>query len=185
MSPEERFREMFEATYPVVVRYARHRGLAGQDLEDLLSATFEVAWRRFDRVPAGEGAVPWLLTVAHNHLRNHRRRLARERGMLERLAAPEPVWDSSPSRVSWQEIRRALDRLSDSERELILLIAWDELTPAQAAGVLGLSAGATRTRLHRARAKLTDSLSGGSARGRTSVPRALADGIAAMRRPGA
>ena len=154
MSPEARFREMFDATYPVVARYARHRGISGDDLEDLVSATYEVAWRRFDQVPAGDEALPWLLGVALNHLRNHRRRLARDRGLLERLPAPEPMPGPSTPGVSWREIRAALERLSATDRELVILVAWDELTPAQAADVLGLTPGASRTRLHRARVKL-------------------------------
>jgi RNA polymerase sigma factor (sigma-70 family) len=154
MSPEARFREMFEATYAVVARYARHRGLSGQDLEDLLSATYEVAWRRFDQVPGGDGALPWLLVVALNQLRNHRRRLIRDRGLLQRLPPPEHWPGPSAPAVTWREIRVALDGLSADDRELLLLVAWDGLSPAQAAAVLGLSAGVVRTRLHRARQKL-------------------------------
>jgi RNA polymerase sigma-70 factor, ECF subfamily len=159
MEAEARFRALFDATYPTVARYARHRGLAGGDAEDLVSATYEVAWRRLDVVPAGDGAVPWLLTVAHNHLRNHRRRLARDRRLVERLPPPEPVpAPSEPTAVGWREIRRALDALSDDDRELVLLVAWDGLTPGQAASILGLTPAAGRTRLHRARGRLADSL---------------------------
>jgi RNA polymerase sigma-70 factor (ECF subfamily) len=158
MSIEARFREMFDATYPVVARYARHRGLSGEDLEDLVSATFEVAWRRFDQVPTGDEALPWLLGVALNHLRNHRRRVARDQGLLERLPAPEPVPGPSTPGVSWREIRVALERLSATDRELVMLVAWDELRPAQAGRVLGLTPGASRTRLHRARIKLAAGL---------------------------
>jgi RNA polymerase sigma factor (sigma-70 family) len=102
MSPEAQFREMFNATYPVVVRYARHRGVSGHDLEDLVSATFEVAWRRFDQFPAGDRALPWLLGVAQNHLRSHRRRLARDRGLLQRLSAP----DSAHAAAAWSRCMR-------------------------------------------------------------------------------
>jgi DNA-directed RNA polymerase specialized sigma24 family protein len=74
---------------------------------------------------------------------------------LERLPAPEnapPPLD--PSIVTWRNIREALDTLSADDRELVLLVAWDGLSPAQAGGVLGLTPVAARSRLHRARAKL-------------------------------
>src|SRR3984885_7846391 len=159
MDAETRFRALFDATYPTVARFARHRGLAGHDVDDLLAATYEVAWRRLDVVPAGEGALPWLLTVAHNHLRPHRRRVVRDRALVERLPPPEHVPPpNEPLAVGWREIRRALDALSDEDRELVLLIAWDGLSPAQAANVLGITPAAARTRLHRARARLADLL---------------------------
>lgn len=154
MEPERRFREMFVSTYPALCRYARHRGLSGQDVDDLVAATYEVAWRRLERVPAGEGTLPWLLAVALNHLRNRRRRLERDRRLVERLGAPEQASSSETGGYEWREIRHALDRLSRTDRELVLLVAWDELSPAQAAKVLGLSPGAARTRLHRARTRL-------------------------------
>jgi len=155
MEPEARFRVLFESTYPTLRRYARNRGLSGQDAEDLLAATYEVAWRRFDRVPAGQESIPWLLTVAVNHLRNRQRKLSRERKLVERLAAPDLAPPGPEAGVvDWRELRRALDSLSRLDRELVLLVAWDELTPAAAAAVLGLTPGAARTRLHRTRARL-------------------------------
>ena len=51
------------------------------------------------------------------------------------------------------ELRIALDALTTSERELLLLVAWDGLTPAEAAQVLGLTPVAARSRLHRARTR--------------------------------
>jgi RNA polymerase sigma factor (sigma-70 family) len=159
MDAEARFRALFEETYPAVARYARHRGMARPDVDDLVAATYEVAWRKLGAVPAGDGAVPWLLTVAHNHLRNHRRRLARDRALVERLPPPQDVPPpSEPTALGWREIRRALDALTDDDRELVLLVAWDGLSPAQAASVLGLTPAAARTRLHRARARLADLL---------------------------
>ena len=155
MSADARFRALFDATYSSVARYVRHRGLSGQDAEDLVAATYEVAWRRRDAVPIGEQARPWLFAVALNQLRNHRRKRIREQALLERLPAPEnapPPLD--PSIVTWRNIREALDTLSADDRELVLLVAWDGLSPAQAGGVLGLTPVAARSRLHRARAKL-------------------------------
>ena len=51
------------------------------------------------------------------------------------------------------DLRIALAALSDTDRELLLLVAWDGLSPAEAGQVLGLSGVASRSRLHRARAR--------------------------------
>ena len=155
MTREAQFRELFQTTYSILARFGRHRGVVGEDLQDLLADTYEVAWRRFDDLPAGDEALPWLISVARNHLRNHRRRLRRDRGLLGRLGPPEMVvGPGAPGVDDWRAVRQALSRLGAADRELVLLVAWDELSPAQAAAVLGITPGAARTRLHRARSRL-------------------------------
>jgi len=152
---ETRFRGLFDATYPALARYARHRGLSRDDAEDLIASTYEVAWRRIDVVPDGDEALLWLYSVAFNQLRNLRRRARRDRDLTARLPALEVVpapTESDESSVA--AIRRALDSLGANDRELILLIAADGLTAAQAGAVIGCGAVATRTRLHRARKRL-------------------------------
>jgi RNA polymerase sigma-70 factor (ECF subfamily) len=61
-------------------------------------------------------------------------------------------------RADTRQVRQALDALSPDDRELVTLTAWEGLTPAQAGAALGLSPGAARTRLHRARLRLRASL---------------------------
>ena len=151
------FRGVFESTYSALARYAHHRGLSGTDADDLVAGTYEVAWRRLDVVPTGDGTLPWLLAVERNLLRNHWRKQRRERAVTERFGPPQDDGMEIPT-VSWRDIRRALDRLSDEDRELILLVAWDGLAPGQAAAALGLTPGAARTRLHRARGRLAQLL---------------------------
>ena len=55
-------------------------------------------------------------------------------------------------------LRTALNVLADSDRELLLLVAWEGLTPAEAAVALGISPVAARTRLHRARRRARNAL---------------------------
>jgi RNA polymerase sigma-70 factor (ECF subfamily) len=59
-------------------------------------------------------------------------------------------------------IRRKLAELPENERELLLLVAWEGLTPTEAAAVVGIPAGTARSRLHRARARLRARLSDGT-----------------------
>ena len=115
MDAEARFRALFDATYPAVVRFVRHRGLVGHDGEDLIAATYEVAWRRLDVVPMGDAAVPWLLTVALNQLRNHRRRQARDRALVERL--PAPGRECPAARAQYPGVARYSSGLGCARRE--------------------------------------------------------------------
>ena len=57
-------------------------------------------------------------------------------------------------------MHRALAALSDGQREAVVLVEWLGMTDVRAGEVLGVSAGAVRTRLHRARAALRELLRG-------------------------
>jgi RNA polymerase sigma factor (sigma-70 family) len=154
VDPETRFREVFALAYAPLCRYARHRGLTGPDAEDLVAQTMEIAWRRIREMPATE-PLPWLYAVAHNVWRNTARRDRRRRELLARFRArpPDGAWQD-PSGLEPGALRAALASLSDDDQEILRLVAWDGLAPAELAVVLGCSSNAARTRLHRARSRL-------------------------------
>lgn len=154
MDPETRFRAVFELAYAPLCRYARHRGLTGPDAEDLVAQTLEIAWRRIDDMPATE-PLPWLYAVAHNVWRNTARRDRRRRELLARFrVAPPDVTCQDPGALEPGALRAALASLSHDDQEVLRLVAWDGLTPAEVAAVLGCTPTAARTRLHRARRRL-------------------------------
>jgi len=163
MSRDARFRALFSDHYPVVARYVLARGYQAADADDLIAATFEVAWRRLDAVPPDREAVPWLLTVARNLSRNASRKTQRELAVLDRLASSEPVWAGAAGddRSDWNQVRAAVGSLKPLDRDLIVLVAWDELTPREAGEVLGLRPATARSRLHRARQRLAQLLETG------------------------
>ena len=157
MDNPTRFRCLFEQAYPALLRYALHRGLTGPDAGDLVAATLEIAWRRLEDVPAEE-PLPWLYGVARNLLHNQRRQSRRRDAVGSRLADMRGRLTSAdpgePGELDPGALRRALAGLSEGDQELLKLVAWDGLSPAQAADVVGCTAAAARTRLHRARGRL-------------------------------
>jgi len=154
MDPESRFRALFASAYPALGRFARHRGLSDVDAEDLVAGTLEVAWRRIGQVPEDD-PLPWLFAVAHNLLRNHYRAAHRRVAFMARLPIPEPSSaPNEPATLDATVLRVALSQLHDDDQEILRLVAWDGLSPSQAAVVLGCSSAAARTRLHRARQRL-------------------------------
>lgn len=144
---------LFRRHYRDVAAYARRR--AAPDLvEDVVAETFLVAWRRLDEVP--EDARPWLLGVARKTLSTQRRAGARRLSLLSKIAAqPAPRGTESPDDLG---VADALARLSEGDREAITLVAWDGLSPSEAAVVVGQSAVAFRVRLHRAKKRLRQRL---------------------------
>jgi RNA polymerase sigma factor (sigma-70 family) len=128
--------------------------------DDLVCEVFLRAFaarRDYDR--RWPDARPWLYGIARNVLREHWRRAgAADSGAqaLGDLEASEDPWPEVDARLDaaarLPSLRRALAMLAVADREVLLLVTWEGLTPAEAARALGIPAGTARSRLHRARA---------------------------------
>jgi RNA polymerase sigma-70 factor, ECF subfamily len=145
------FERWFRRHYPRVLAYVLRRLPDRSAAEDLAAETFLIAWRRREKIPADP--LPWLYTVAGNQLRNERRS-ARRRAEVAVRAAAEPAPQHAPVPAETQQIRDALARLGERDREVLMLVTWDGLDRARAAAVLGCSEKTFAVRLHRARRRL-------------------------------
>ena len=144
----ERFEHIYEEHREAVEAFVRRRAPASL-VEDVVSETFLVCWRKLDRVPAEP--LPWLYAVARKTLANQRRSLARE----QRLGDADPVSATGePEPVGDTVLAAAFAALSERDREVLRLIAWEGLSLSQAAVVLRCSALACRVRYHRAKTRL-------------------------------
>ena len=148
---------LFRSYYRDVEAYVRRR--AEPDLvEDVVAETFLVAWRRLDEMP--REARPWLLGVARKTLSTQRRTGVRRRSLVTKIVAAQ-----APPQYGEQSdlgIAEALARLSEKDREAITLVAWEGLSPNEAAVVVGQSAVAFRVRLHRAKRRLRERINADS-----------------------
>lgn len=163
----------FEAFYRrhvrTVSRFAARRCDTAADVADVVSTTFLAALDscgQFDRRRGTPRA--WLLGIAAHQITALHRRERLERTTAARWGRREPLREDETA--AWQArleaerlappIADALARLPASERELLLLVAYDDLTPSEAASVLGISPVAARVRLSRARQRLRHSAQG-------------------------
>jgi RNA polymerase sigma-70 factor (ECF subfamily) len=153
-----------QAVYSFCARRTADLSLA----EDLTSITFLEAWRHRDRVPSAQAgnALPWLLGVANNVVRNATRGQRRYRDAVKRLPVPAvapPAEDQAVARsVTEAGLREALDAISalpEGEQEVVMLILWGGLSYEEAATAMSIPVGTVQSRLSRARAKLQISLS--------------------------
>jgi RNA polymerase sigma factor (sigma-70 family) len=148
----ERFEQVFAAHREAVLGYLRRRTDSGHDAADLLADTFLVAWRRLDDIPLDPQTRPWLYGVARRALANHRRGEGRRHALATKLVIE--LSDSTPDvqpQLDDTPAARAFRALPEQDRELLSLVAWEDLDTAQIATVLGISRNAVRIRLHRAR----------------------------------
>lgn len=165
---EAHFSRLYQDHAREILGYALRRTEEPEDAADVVAETFLVAWRRLGDVPLGGEARLWLYGTARNTLANKRRgehrrtRLAaRLREELRSQAAEQAMHDGGG-------LISTLATMSEADRELLMLVGWEELTPSQAARVLGISPLAARSRLHRARRRLRARLAeepSGSSRG--------------------
>jgi RNA polymerase sigma factor (sigma-70 family) len=156
-----RFRAVFDANYHYVLGYALRRTGSKEDAEDVVAETFLTAWRRLDRLPDGAGVRPWLYGVARKALANQRRGDVRRARLAGRLRASERVTPPANAEGEVATVAAAFARLSEDDREVLALVAWEELDAEEVATVLGCSRNAARIRLHRARRRLARELAVG------------------------
>lgn len=151
---ERLFVALYERHYNDILNYARRR-LPEADARDVTSETFLVAWRRLDEV--AERGLPWLYRTAHLVTKNVSRSALRADRTVGRLAAlPEAttVPDPAVGSTECDEVLQAVRHLPARDRELLLLVTWEQLDVASAAQVVGCTAAAAAVRLHRARRRL-------------------------------
>jgi RNA polymerase sigma-70 factor (ECF subfamily) len=158
------FGVLFERHARSVYNHCFRRTASWADAEELTSAVFVEAWRRRrDMRPTSGSARPWLLGVANNLLRNHRRSLRRRQAALARLPSPGPQPDPADDvaerladEVQMSRVLALVDQLPRRDQEVLALCAWSELTYQEAATALDIPVGTVRSRLARARARLAE-----------------------------
>jgi RNA polymerase sigma factor (sigma-70 family) len=153
MTSQRLFEALYEQHASAVKGYAMRR-IDPARADDVVAEVFLVAWRRLDDIPAEPR--PWLFGVARRVLANERRRAARQDAFLDRLEPP-PSGSADPAdglMLSDRPLRDALRNLSETDRDALLLTAWEGLNHRDAARALGVREATFSVRLHRAKRRL-------------------------------
>ena len=157
-SDETRFRRAFDDHFAAVNRYCLRR-IPTSEVNDVVADVFAVVWRKIERMPDGEGTLPWLYGVARNEVNNRRRATRRFGALTSKLGGqahhPDPGPEAQIVReTELQVLIEALATLRADDRELLLLRTHEELDYEQMGMVLGCSPEAARKRLSRATSRL-------------------------------
>lgn len=153
----EEFETRIAECIPRLRRYARVlTGNAGT-ADDLVQDTLERSWSRLHLWQPGTDLRAWLFTIMHNVYVNRRRRREPER--FEADFEPTAV-GTQEQQLELRDLARALARLPADYREVLLLVAVEEMRYAQIADVLRLPLGTVMSRLSRARAHLHTLMNG-------------------------
>jgi RNA polymerase sigma-70 factor (ECF subfamily) len=155
------FAVIFDRYYAEIHGYVARR-LGHSAADDTASETFLVAFARRGQYDlARHDARPWLYGIASNLIARHYREEKRRYRALARTGIDEVIdghGEGIDTRLDAQARRAslaaALTRISDADRDVLLLVAWADLTSEEAGQALGIPAGTARSRLHRARKSL-------------------------------
>lgn len=165
-NPHRSFRELFEQHSTTIYNYCFRQTASWDAAEDLTSTVFLEAWRSRDRlVVRNDTVLPWLYGIATNVCRRRRRTLLRRRRALGRMPThldqPDPS-DDVAGRIDDErrmaEVLTVLRQLPAGERDVVALVFWEELDYRSAAAALDIPVGTVRSRLNRARRRLSSSL---------------------------
>lgn len=161
------FGAIFDLHQARVHRLARRLTASVQDAEDVTALVFLEAWRRRDAVQLVDGSIlAWLTVTANNIARNSVRSRNRHRALLAKLHAPAAAAGAAPDHAPEVDERldreaalgtvaRALERLPRRDRDVIALCLVQGLRTSDAAEALGVAPGTVKSRLSRARQRLS------------------------------
>lgn len=170
----ECFAAVFDRYYSQIHGYVARR--LGRSLaDDLASETFLTAFAVRDRYDlAHPDARPWLYGITSNLIARHHRAEQRRYRAMARTGTDETSEGHADEVVVRLDavarrgpLAAALSEISDGDRDVLLLVAWAELTSDQAGRALGIPAGTARSRLHRARQRIRAALDRTDDRDRT------------------
>jgi len=144
----EAFGQLYENLIDRVYRYVYFRVSDEQIAEDLTSKVFLKAWEHLPRFNRGSSPfIAWLYTIAHNMVVDHYRTFKQTAHLdeISSLPASDPLPDEQhDSHYDAQRLRSALQKLTDTQREVVTMKMIDGMSTEEIAGRLGKSAGAIR-----------------------------------------
>ena len=149
------FAALYEASYGAIHAYSSRR-VGDQAADEIAAETFLVAWRRWDAIPPDP--LPWLYGVAGNVVLRHLEASSRQRRTQTALDDELRLRPGGAAEAEDERLWEAWAQLRAVDREVLALVAWEELSVADAASVLGCSAAVFSVRLHRARRRLARQL---------------------------
>ena len=159
--PDPRIVTLFERHYAEVLAYCVRR-IGRNDAEEAAAEVFAIAWRRLDDIEM-ETVRPWLYGTARGVVSNRWRSLRSRSRLAKRVAEfahnpPETPDVFVVRREADQEVVDTLKTMKDTDQEILMLAAWEELSNGEIAEALGISKSAAEQRLHRAKQRFAKAL---------------------------
>lgn len=152
---------LYQEAGPQVFGFLRRSLASLADVEELLQEVFVVAARDPASLERAQSQRAWLLGIARNLIRSHRRRSAIRQ--TTQLSQEQPAQTPEVEDPRLDDMRRAMASLPEAQREVLQHRLIDELSYAEIAEALDVPIGTIRSRLHAAVSTLRNNLVIGTA----------------------
>jgi RNA polymerase sigma factor (sigma-70 family) len=144
-----------EAQIPRLRRYARALVGSREHADDLVQDTLERAWSKLHLWRPGSNLRAWLFSIMHNvHVNQVRSRASQKTEALDDDAPEIPVRAAQNGWMEVRDLEKALKRLPDEQREILLLVGLEQMGYKEVAQALGIPIGTVMSRLSRGRERL-------------------------------
>ncbi|GAB3598989.1 RNA polymerase sigma factor [Microbacterium tumbae] len=154
------FDQIFTSSWSAVARHTECYIESDPEVHEVVAEVFQLAWERLR--PSRPGGLPWLLRLSDGVLSGRRRRGPVRAPALDAVHRNVVTGGSNASSVGRQDVIRAMARLTEPERRIVVLMYWDGLSIEEAGEAMRRRPGAVRATLRRAREKLRAELEGGA-----------------------
>lgn len=148
------------AELPRLRRYARAMVGDRAAADDLVQDTLERAWSQLAQWRAGSSLRPWLLSIMHNLRIDQLRRPGLSISPVDDADLDVPTRATQTDRLEVRDLAHALSRLPEEQREVVLLVALEEMSYREVASTLGIPSGTVMSRLARGRERLRQIMDG-------------------------
>lgn len=142
----------YDRHYRLVLTVAQQRLGGLTDAEDVTAEVFRIAWAHYQK--SGEVSLPWVYQTLRNVIGNEYRRRRSAPILVDDPLALDDLTDPTDRLPEAVMLRRALAELAESDREVLFMAYWEDLTTAEMSQILRCSTTAVRVRLFRARRRL-------------------------------
>ena len=157
------------AEIPRLRRYARAMLGDRAAADDLVQDTLERAWSRLQQWRAGSDMRAWLFGIMHNLRIDQLRRPKLSTRSIDEDDFEPPARATQTDQLELRDIESALNLLPDEQREILLLVALEEMSYAEIASTLDIPVGTVMSRLSRGRDRLRSIMNGEHAAARLRV----------------
>ena len=153
--PREELVEHLPALRAFALSLTRNRATA----DDMMQDTVLKAWTNIEKFQPGTNMRAWLFTILRNNFYTSRRKLNREVADVDNVFSEKmSVKPDHDGRLQMKDFRSAFDKLPDEQREALILVGASGFSYEEAGNMCGVATGTMKSRVNRARAKLTELL---------------------------